>query len=115
MKLAISKQWGVGDTIRTLPMLDEFNSPIKIQQFTINDIPIDYNFKYVTRFDRCMTCHQGIDRPNFSKDKLLDLVAVSSEYDDKLANAHELMKRRKRDLEGLPEAKSVAVLEGPQA
>ncbi len=108
VKLVISKQWGLGDTIRAMPMLDEFNSPIKIKQFTINDIPIDYNFKYVTRFDRCMTCHQGIDRPNFSKDKLLDLVAVSSEYDDKLVNAHELMKRRKRDLEGLPEAKSLA-------
>ena len=75
VKLAINKQWGIGDSVRALPVLDAFASPLKIQQFTINDIPIDYNFKYVTRFDRCMTCHQGIDRPAFTKRKLEELDA----------------------------------------
>src|SRR5262249_40473193 len=57
-RLAVKKQWGWGDRIRAWPILDAFASPFKIHQFTINDIPIDYNFKHVTRFDRCMTCHQ---------------------------------------------------------
>ena len=107
VKLAINKTWGVGDFLRSAPVLDAFASPIKIQQFTINDIPIDYNFKYVTRFDRCMTCHQGIDKPGFAKDKLRELTRVSSDYDHKLADAREIMKRRQRDLKGLPEARSL--------
>ncbi len=107
VKLAINKKWGFGDAVRAFPVIDAFNSPIRIQQFTINDIPIDYNFKTVTRFDRCMTCHQGIDRPAFSKGKLKELTRVSSEYDQKLINAHEMIKRRNVDLEGLPEAKSL--------
>ena len=54
----------MADSLRTLPVINGFADPLKIQQFTINDIPIDYNFKIVTRFDRCMTCHLGIDRPD---------------------------------------------------
>jgi len=63
VKLAYAKQWGWGDWFRALPIIDGFASPVKIQQITNNDIPIDYNFKQVTRFDRCHTCHLGIDRP----------------------------------------------------
>ena len=69
VRLAISKQWGFGDSVRAFPMIEAFQSPLKIHQFTINDVPIDYNFKYVTRFDRCMTCHMGIDRPAFDRSK----------------------------------------------
>src|SRR5437868_3777885 len=54
-KATAQKRWKLGDTIRELPVLDAFASPVKIQQFTLNDYPIDYAFKYVTRFDRCMT------------------------------------------------------------
>ena len=107
VKLAINKQWGFGDFVRNLPVLDSFAPPLKIQQFTINDIPIDYNFKYVTRFDRCMTCHQGIDRPGFSRPKLEDLTR-SSDYDQKLDDAWEVMKSRRQTLKGLPEANTVA-------
>jgi cbb3-type cytochrome oxidase cytochrome c subunit len=105
--LAIKKQWRVGDFVRSLPVLDSFAPPIKIHQFTINDVPIDYNFKYVTRFDRCMSCHQGIDRPNFAKSRLKELTRVSSDYDQKLADAHEIMKRRGKALKGLPENKNL--------
>ncbi len=69
-KLAEAKRWRTNDWFRSLPIIDAFNSPLRIQQITLNDLPIDYNFKYVTRFDRCMTCHQGIDRPAYEKDAL---------------------------------------------
>jgi cytochrome c2 len=106
VKLAVTKQWGVGDMVRNFPVLDAFAPPLKIHQFTINDIPIDYNFKYVTRFDRCMTCHQGIDRPAFGKGKLKDLTKPSSDYEQKLADAHEIMKLRSQTLKGLPDGRA---------
>ena len=61
-KLAEQKKWGVGDRFRSLPILDAFASPIRIQQYTLNDLPINYSFKFVTRYDRCTTCHMGIDK-----------------------------------------------------
>src|SRR5262249_7861815 len=64
-KLSLQKRWKPGDTFRKLPVIDAFASPTRIQQFTLNDLPIDYNFKQVTRFDRCTTCHLGIERPAF--------------------------------------------------
>ena len=73
IKMATKSEWGVDDVLRSLPVVDGFASPTKISQITLEDIPIDYNFKYVTRFDRCMTCHLGMDDPTYAKDKLLDL------------------------------------------
>src|SRR5207244_2705654 len=56
-KLAEQKRWKTGDWIRTLPIIEAFSPPTKIQQFTLEEYPINYNFKYVTRYDRCTTCH----------------------------------------------------------
>ena len=70
VKLALNKRWGFGDWFRTQPVINGFADPLKIQQFTIDDIPIDYNFKKVTRFDRCMSCHVGIDRPAYTRANL---------------------------------------------
>ena len=84
IKAAINKRWGFGDWLRTQPVINGFADPLKIHQFTINDIPIDYNFKQVTRFDRCMSCHQGIDRPAFTRENLMDTVVKDKyhSYDD---------------------------------
>jgi mono/diheme cytochrome c family protein len=95
IKAAYYKQWGWGDRIRALPIIDGFASPVKIQQYTNNDIPIDYNFKYVTRFDRCTTCHLGIDRPNYTKDALRALTKdPTPEQDEKLKGARKLLDER---------------------
>src|SRR5207253_5224598 len=51
VNLAVKKQWGVGDYIRSIPVIEGFASPTKIEQFTLNDLTIDYNFKGVTRFE----------------------------------------------------------------
>jgi cbb3-type cytochrome oxidase cytochrome c subunit len=42
--------------------------PTKIQQISLPDLTINYNFKEVPRYDRCATCHQGIDRKGYEKD-----------------------------------------------
>ena len=44
-----------------LPIVDAFNSPRKIENLWTDNLTIDYNFEHVRRFDRCTTCHQGID------------------------------------------------------
>ena len=46
----------------TLPILDAFNSPRKIDNLWSDDLTIDYNFRKVRRFDRCTTCHQAMEK-----------------------------------------------------
>jgi len=36
-------------------------------QISLPDLKINYNFKDVPRYDRCTTCHMGIDRLNYEK------------------------------------------------
>lgn len=107
VKLAIQKQWGLGDWVRNLPILDAFAAPVKIQQITLTDLPIDYNFKYVTRFDRCITCHQGIDKPSYSKERLRELGQLPAELEQKLEEAQDLLAARREALAGLPELRNL--------
>jgi cbb3-type cytochrome oxidase cytochrome c subunit len=53
--------------LRSLPGID-IAPPTKIQQLSLPDLTINYNFKEVPRYDRCQTCHQGIDRTGYEKD-----------------------------------------------
>ncbi|MCA9091847.1 MAG: c-type cytochrome [Planctomycetaceae bacterium] len=47
----------------TWPIIDGFNSPLKIQQDWLPNLLINYGgLKDVARFDRCRSCHLGIDR-----------------------------------------------------
>ncbi len=59
--------YGIGALIRGLPGLDLAAPPTKIQQISLPELTINYNFKDVPRYDRCMTCHQGIDRIGYDK------------------------------------------------
>jgi len=83
-KLVEQKRWGTGDWFRALPVIDAFASPIKIQQYTLDELTIDYSFKRVTRYDRCTTCHLGIDRPTYDKQSLRDLALDPTEESQKL-------------------------------
>lgn len=95
-RLAEQKRWGWGDDFRRLPILDAFASPIRIQQTVLEDLPINYSFKYVTRYDRCTTCHLGIDRAAYGKDALLALTQPPTDtLKQKLASAQEALKKRK--------------------
>ena len=50
-----------------------------------------YNFKGVTRFDRCTTCHKGIARPTYTKENLADLIyEADSPTKALLQEAHEI-------------------------
>lgn len=54
--------------LRGLPGIDMAAPPTKIQQISLPELTINYNFKEVPRYDRCTTCHQGIDRLGYDKD-----------------------------------------------
>ncbi len=53
---------GPGAARRVLeqPLVDAFARPLAIEQIWLPDLTIDYGFCRVARFDRCVTCHQGI-------------------------------------------------------
>lgn len=98
-KLTVQKRWKIGDAIRALPVIDGFASPTKIHQFTLDNLPINYNFKYVTRYDRCMTCHQGIDRAAYTRVALTELTQnPSDEQKTKLKNALAMLEKRRKVL-----------------
>lgn len=44
------------------PILDAFGHPEKIEQIWLPKLTINNNFRDVARFDRCITCHQAIDK-----------------------------------------------------
>jgi mono/diheme cytochrome c family protein len=101
-KATAQKRWKLGDYIRNLPILDAFASPTKIQQYTLADYPIDYSFKYVTRYDRCTTCHLGTEKSNFTKEALRNLrEPVSDEMQNRLTEARDLLLERQKRGENL--------------
>ena len=74
--------------VLTLPILDAFNSPLEIKQIWLPDLTIkNGSFGKVARFDRCTTCHQGIDRtapgsavaPFFEHDSLVQTALATPE------------------------------------
>jgi cbb3-type cytochrome oxidase cytochrome c subunit len=63
-----ARESGLAAWLRGLPGLDMAAPPTRIDQITLPDLTIGYNFKDVPRRDRCVTCHQGIDRPGYELD-----------------------------------------------
>ncbi|MFL5329556.1 MAG: c-type cytochrome [Gemmataceae bacterium] len=100
LKLAVQKQWTWRDAVRSLPVMDAFASPVKIKQTFHEDLPIDYGgFKYVTRYDRCTTCHLGIDRPNLDAEALTRLTTNpmdDPELKKKTEDAKKLLEERQQ-------------------
>ncbi|MCC7085094.1 MAG: c-type cytochrome [Pirellulales bacterium] len=45
-----------------LPIIDAFGSPLKPDQIWLPNLTLNNNFRDVARFDRCITCHQSIDK-----------------------------------------------------
>jgi mono/diheme cytochrome c family protein len=97
-KLASSKNWTFGDTFRELPIIDGFESPTKIKQIWLPDLTIDYSFKDVPRFDRCTSCHLGIDRAAYTREALTSLGDRnrSRELSGKLTAAQKMLERREQ-------------------
>ncbi len=76
-----------------LPILDAFNSPRKIDNLWSDDLEINYSSAFVRRFDRCTTCHQGMQKtmpgsavdPAYIHNKAVDFVLVApskSQYEE---------------------------------
>ena len=107
--LAAQKRWKTGDTVRSLPFLEVFASPTRIQQTTHDDLPLDFSFRQVTRIDRCTTCHLGIDRPDYDKNILIGLRVSDERLQANLDTFRQLLamlpagKRGSFDLDELPQ------------
>ncbi len=63
-----AQYFGLLAWLRGLPGIDMAAPPTKIQQISLPELTINYNFKDVPRYDRCTTCHQGIDKIGYDKD-----------------------------------------------
>ncbi|MBP6344037.1 MAG: c-type cytochrome [Candidatus Omnitrophica bacterium] len=55
----------VAGWVRNLPVIELANSDYRIKQIVLKDITDDVNFMRVPKVDRCITCHLGIDNPDF--------------------------------------------------
>jgi cytochrome c551/c552 len=51
-----------GKSLLELPVLDAFNGPLRIDQIWLPQLTLNNNFREVARFDRCTTCHRGMDK-----------------------------------------------------
>src|SRR5262245_11434788 len=89
---SIYAQWPfvLGKKILTLPILDAFNSPRKIDNLWSDGLTQNYNFSYVRRFDRCTTCHQSLAKsmpgaatmPAFVHEEHLEMVVTPPAKDN---------------------------------
>ncbi len=52
----------VGKKALELPVLDAFNGPLQVEQLWLPELTLNNNFRNVARFDRCTTCHRGMDK-----------------------------------------------------
>jgi cytochrome c2 len=52
----------IGKRLLSMPVLDAFGSPLKIDQIWLPQLTLNNNFRDVARFDRCTTCHQAMDK-----------------------------------------------------
>jgi mono/diheme cytochrome c family protein len=102
-KNTVKGRWKAGDVFRNLPILDAFAPPLKINQIWLPDLTIDYSFKEVPRFDRCTSCHLGIDQPQYDRAALAGLGDESrrGQLHDKLIKAQEIFLERKNSGEKL--------------
>ncbi len=96
-KVTAQKSWKFGDEFRRLPIVDAFESPTKIKQLWLPELTIDYGgFKDVPRYDRCISCHLGIDRGTFDHASLTRLTSppevIQKEIDKSAARRDELQK-----------------------
>jgi mono/diheme cytochrome c family protein len=113
-KAAVQSAWGRGDAFRALPILDAFESPTKIKQIWLPELTIDYSFRDVPRFDRCTTCHLGIDQTAYDRTTLQALADVPEHAEvDRLLHELEQKNDQLRDLYRGPEAAQlIAALKG---
>ena len=82
VKARDDRQASAGKSLLELPVLDAFNGPLRVEQLWLPQLTLNNNFRDVARFDRCITCHKGMDKavPGNPADPLYkaeDLVTIS--------------------------------------
>ena len=60
---------GFVTTVRNLPVLDLANPSLKVNQIMPANLQDDVIFSGTPKVDRCTTCHLGIDKKGFEKEK----------------------------------------------
>ena len=74
-----------GKTVLELPVLDAFNGPLRVDQIWLPQLTLNNNFRDVARFDRCTTCHRGMDKtqpgsptdPAYARQSVIDVVLAT--------------------------------------
>ena len=92
VKARDDRQASAGKSLLELPVLDAFNGPLRVDQIWLPQLTLNNNFRDVARFDRCITCHKGMDKavPGDPADPLYkseDLVTISLPTPAKPASA----------------------------
>jgi len=67
--------------VLAMPIIDAFGRPLKVEQVWLPKLTINNNFRDVARFDRCVTCHQAIEKtapgsavdPGYQQEKNIEL------------------------------------------
>jgi len=77
-----SSEPGLGKRLLRAPIVDALDRPLTIEQIYLPDLTLDFHIRPVPRFDRCTTCHLGIDEPDrretpFAAHPRLDLFAAA--------------------------------------
>src|SRR5262249_15633837 len=105
-KARAERENSVMKEVTEMPILDAFGRPIKIEQIWLPKLTINYNFGAIgdiARFDRCITCHQGMDKPapgsavepGYRAEKFVDVQVATP------ADAPEGIQNKPSDTEGL--------------
>ena len=61
-KTLAERKSNLGKSLLEMPIIDAFGRPLKIDNIWLPQLTWNNNFRDVARFDRCTTCHQGIDK-----------------------------------------------------
>ncbi len=61
LQSTLAEKTAFGRGLLELPIIDAFGRPLQIDQVWLPNLTLNNNFRDVARFDRCVTCHQGID------------------------------------------------------
>jgi cytochrome c551/c552 len=85
----------LGKEFLELPVVDAFGRPLKIDNIWLPQLTWNNNFRDVARFDRCTTCHQGIDKtaagsatdPGYPTTSRLDLTLATPPEAPELTDA----------------------------
>ena len=61
-KTLAERRNNLGKELLEMPIVDAFGRPLKVDNIWLPQLTWNNNFRDVARFDRCTTCHQGIDK-----------------------------------------------------